>query len=397
MRAVFGLLLVMLGLAMAVVWMPENDSQRQLAVVTSIATQGLPRRAEPSDRNGRTFSPNTPLIATVEMPGSGLPQQVAGVARVVRTGTGGEPAAPAIVVQAPVATTSGVTPSLNVATVVTPSASEAAAVVTRATPVSEASRYDLVRNIQRELKRVGCYAGDVDGDWGAGSRRAMAAFTDRVNASLPIEQPDFILLTLVQGHQSGICGRGCPAGMTSDNGRCVPGAVVAQARRSQDRRNPSYSNDVVHYTTTQTATAPQKQDTGWTSQIVRSGTGAAGPAQPTLAADAGAVAVAAAVAPLPGRMSVGVREGVPASVAISPIDRSLARGAVRLQPPMIDDGNLRPPLVAEKRDRARRAARGGGFRVSANGFRAPRFTGPVYYASAPRRGRTWTGSFFGFP
>lgn len=396
MRAVFGLLVVMLGLAMAIVWMPEHDSQRQLAVVTSIATQGLPRRQEPGERNGRTFSPNTPLIATVEMPGSGLPQHVAGAARVVRTGAGGEPAAASVVVQAPVAGTSGVTPSLKVATVVTPSTSEAAASATRATPVSETSRYDLVRNIQRELKRVGCYAGDVDGDWGAGSRRAMAAFTDRVNASLPIEQPDFILLTLVQGHQSGICGKGCPTGMTSDNGRCVPAAVVAQARRSQDRRNPSYSNDVVHYTTTQTATAPAPQDTGWSTQIVRSGTAAAGPSPSAPAAIAGAVAVASAVAPLPGRMSIGVREGVPGSVAISPNDRSLAREVVRLQPPMIDDGNLRPPLVAEKRDRPRRAARGGS-RFSASGFRAPRFSGPVYYASAPRRGRTWTGSFFGFP
>lgn len=46
MRAVFGLLLVMLGLAMAVVWMPEHDSERQLAVVTDIATQGLARRGD---------------------------------------------------------------------------------------------------------------------------------------------------------------------------------------------------------------------------------------------------------------------------------------------------------------------------------------------------------------
>lgn len=397
MRAVFGLLLVMLGLAMAIVWMPEHDSQRQLAVVTSIATQGLPRRPEAGERNGRTFSPNTPLIATVEMPGSGQPQHVAGVARVVRTGSSGEPAAPAVLTQAPVATTSGVTPSLKVATVVAPSTSDAAAAATRMPQTSEVSRYDLVRSIQRELKRVGCYAGDVDGDWGVGSRRAMAAFTDRVNASLPIEQPDFILLTLVQGHQSGICGKGCPAGMTSDNGRCVPAAVVAQARRSQDRRTPALSNDVVHYTTTQTATAPAAQNSGWTTQVVRSGTGAA-PSNPAPATGiAGAVAVAAVATPLPGRMSMGGPEGSPPSVAISPSERSLARSAVRLQPPFIDDGVQRPPPGVEKRDRPRRTARGNSYRLTPAGFRAPRFGGPVYYASAPRRGRTWTGSFFGFP
>ena len=97
MRAVFGLLLVMLGLAMAIVWMPEHDSERQLAVVTDIATQGMPRRSETAERNGRTFSPNTPLIASVEQPGAGQPQHIAGVARVVRPASAVDPAAHPVV------------------------------------------------------------------------------------------------------------------------------------------------------------------------------------------------------------------------------------------------------------------------------------------------------------
>lgn len=393
MRAVFGLLLVMLGLAIAIVWMPEHDSQRQLAVVTDIATQGMPRRLEPGDRNGRTFSPNTPLIATVEPPRQ--PQPVADVARLVRTGAGGDAVARAIAAPPPAASTVTAAHSIMPATVVAQSALDGSA-ATRPAPLSEASRYELVRNLQRELKRVGCYAGDVDGDWGAGSRRAMAAFTDRVNASLPVEQPDFILLTLVQGHQSGICGKGCPAGMTPDNGRCVSGAVVAQHRRPQDRRNPALSNDVVQYTTTQTATAPAAQDTGWSTQVVRSGTGTAAPPS-SIAPAAIAVAVAAAVAPLPGRMSIrGPETGLPSG---SPSDRSLARAAVRLESPQpADNGAVRPIQGAEKRDRARRTARGGGsYRSSPFGYRAPRIASPTYYASAPRRSRSWTGTFFGFP
>lgn len=35
---------------------------------------------------------------------------------------------------------------------------------------------DLPRAVQTELKRIGCYAGGVDGDWGNGSRRAMERF-----------------------------------------------------------------------------------------------------------------------------------------------------------------------------------------------------------------------------
>jgi len=70
---------------------------------------------------------------------------------------------------------------------------------------SGVGRDDLVRALQRELNRVGCYSGDIDGDWGPGSKRAMSAFIDRVNASLPVEEPDYILLSLVKGHK----GLGC--------------------------------------------------------------------------------------------------------------------------------------------------------------------------------------------
>ena len=63
----------------------------------------------------------------------------------------------------------------------------------------------LVRQLQGALKRVGCYDGDVDGVWGSSSRLAMKAFTERVNAKLPIDKPDHILLALVQGHRDRVC------------------------------------------------------------------------------------------------------------------------------------------------------------------------------------------------
>ena len=45
----------------------------------------------------------------------------------------------------------------------------------------------LARDLQRELRRVGCYSGDLNGVWSMTSRRAMKAFTDRVNAALPVD------------------------------------------------------------------------------------------------------------------------------------------------------------------------------------------------------------------
>jgi len=90
----------------------------------------------------------------------------------------------------------------------------------------------LIEAIQKELKRVGCYSGDIDSDWGHETRRAMRAFNDRVNATLPIDRPDYILLTLLQGHAAKACGAACPPGQDlSDGGKCLPRSVIAEERR----------------------------------------------------------------------------------------------------------------------------------------------------------------------
>lgn len=99
-------------------------------------------------------------------------------------------------------------------------------------PVGEDPKQRLARSIQIELARVGCYNGMIDGDWSAETRKAMKAFNDRVNATLPIAQPDYILLTLLQGHAAKACGTLCPPGQAeADNGSCLPRSVLAEARR----------------------------------------------------------------------------------------------------------------------------------------------------------------------
>jgi hypothetical protein len=57
---------------------------------------------------------------------------------------------------------------------------------------------------------------------------AMKAFTERVNATLPIDKPDPVLLSLVQGHRDRACDTACPAA----SGACVPDAVPAKAAPS---------------------------------------------------------------------------------------------------------------------------------------------------------------------
>jgi hypothetical protein len=91
-------------------------------------------------------------------------------------------------------------------------------------------RASLARDLQRELKRVGCYSGPITGAWTAASSGAMKAFTERVNATLPVEKPDDILLVLVRAHQGEVCGKPCPAGQgLAEDGRCLPNAILAQA------------------------------------------------------------------------------------------------------------------------------------------------------------------------
>ena len=63
----------------------------------------------------------------------------------------------------------------------------------------------------------------------------MKEFTDRVNAALPLDQPDYVQLTLIQSHGDKVCGA-CPAGQAlSASGRCV-GLPHHGADGHRDRR-----------------------------------------------------------------------------------------------------------------------------------------------------------------
>ena len=88
-------------------------------------------------------------------------------------------------------------------------------------------RLPLAQQLQRELARVGCYDGEINGVWTPATRRALKAFMDRVNAALPTEAPDRIQLALVEAARERVCGAACPAGETLAEGRCIPNVVLA--------------------------------------------------------------------------------------------------------------------------------------------------------------------------
>jgi hypothetical protein len=103
-------------------------------------------------------------------------------------------------------------------------------------------RAGLARELHKELKRVGCYEGDITGAWTSTSRQAMRRFTDSVNAKLPFEEPDVVLLRLVQSQAQRVCA--CPAGAAEAAKACTEGSGVAEAAKkssSEPRRDEASS------------------------------------------------------------------------------------------------------------------------------------------------------------
>ena len=66
-------------------------------------------------------------------------------------------------------------------------------------------RGPLTRDLQRELKSMGCYHGEINGVWTTSTRQAMKTFTDRANARLPVTEPDQVLLALIKGNRHFAC------------------------------------------------------------------------------------------------------------------------------------------------------------------------------------------------
>ncbi len=73
-------------------------------------------------------------------------------------------------------------------------------------PTDAESHYKLVVDIQQQLKRVGCYWGRTNGAWNNNTREAMRSFTANTNAALPVDKPDYLLLSLLKSHNGRSCG-----------------------------------------------------------------------------------------------------------------------------------------------------------------------------------------------
>jgi hypothetical protein len=161
-------------------------------------------------------------------------------------------------------------------------------------PKAPEIRYKLVTDIQQQLKRVGCYYGRIDGSWNGSTKDAMRTFTARINAELPVDEPDYLLLTLAQAHAGKACGE-CPPGLApTANGRCVAQATVAQSRPADTHQSAP-------------ATATPGEVLPWQVATTHDAKPAAG--RP-LFTPIGSSIVSSE--PLPGRMAIGGPRDLPA-------------------------------------------------------------------------------------
>jgi peptidoglycan hydrolase-like protein with peptidoglycan-binding domain len=139
----------------------------------------------------------------------------------------------------------------------------------------------LAQELQSELKRVGCYGGVINGVWTGSTRQAMKAFMDRVNATLPTDLPDTILLTLVRSYPEKVCGEPCPAGQRlADGDRCVLTALMAQPKNEPPQSAPGLITD---WTTKTTVARAPLIDQG-EGPMALAGPTADAPAAPTASA-----------------------------------------------------------------------------------------------------------------
>lgn len=85
--------------------------------------------------------------------------------------------------------------------------------------------------LQSELKRVGCYSGPLNGDWGLLSKRAVRRFNKYARTRLSVDKPDGPAVVTVRQHQGKVCPNPCSFGrVRGPDGRCYEQRAIPTTR-----------------------------------------------------------------------------------------------------------------------------------------------------------------------
>ncbi len=80
---------------------------------------------------------------------------------------------------------------------------------------------DVVRQLQSELRRVGCNTGAVDGSWDDAAQRALTLFNKHAGTTLDVKAASLDSLDVVKGKSGRICPLVCDHGYKADGDTCV--------------------------------------------------------------------------------------------------------------------------------------------------------------------------------
>ena len=86
-------------------------------------------------------------------------------------------------------------------------------------PVIDAS--ETVRKIQSELQRLGCYSGQVNGNWNTDAQSALALFNKHSGSRLDIKVASVESLDVVRGKATRICPLRCAHSYKADGDACI--------------------------------------------------------------------------------------------------------------------------------------------------------------------------------
>lgn len=119
-----------------------------------------------------------------------------------------------------------------------------------AAPSATSGQSALTRNIQLELIRLGCFAGDADGEWSADTRASMARLNKAAKAKLNAGAPSTATLAVLQKRKGRACPMECERGYQARGNTCVavkskPSRKASASERSAERRPARVSREYV--------------------------------------------------------------------------------------------------------------------------------------------------------
>jgi len=83
------------------------------------------------------------------------------------------------------------------------------------------SQSEIIKSVQSELRRVGCYSGNADGDWDSSSQRSLSQFNRSAGTRLDTKTVNANTLDAIKQKSSRVCPLVCEHGFKADGDHCT--------------------------------------------------------------------------------------------------------------------------------------------------------------------------------